>query len=256
MSSQSGLHVHQNQLEYLREIFWSVSTGIPNMGVCSWNEWLINVCGPETGGVLFICISSFWQRRTCGIVFLKCTVCDQWAQSAVGASANGRRSLWTTVSAPFVYDSSRPGRSDSHWRLSLTFVPPRFRWPRHGPVLVRHQHMQVRRGVPKNREHGDLHLWLQGKTLNACVTVFPFLRWMFVLWCCSPLLTWPEVSHLQPSNSREVDVDKTLTDESYSSRNPNTSMMTSIDNMKRNLCLPGTLLLTVVAVGSKSNPSL
>lgn len=52
---------------------------------------------------------------------------------------------------------------------------PRFWWPGHRSVPVRHKHVQIWWGVPKNRKHGDLHLWLQGK---AC---FPVVLFYFLL---------------------------------------------------------------------------
>lgn len=98
------------------------------------------------------------------IVFLKCTACDQRVHGALGAMTNGRRSLCTTLNSAQCSELLE-GRTEKHLvtDVSCWLWSSRFWWPGHRPVLVRHQHVQVWRGVSKNREHGDVHLWFQGK---------------------------------------------------------------------------------------------
>lgn len=89
------------------------------------------------------------------------------------------------------------GRIEKHLvtHVSCWLWSSRFWWPGHRPVPVRHQHMQVRWGVSKNWEHGDVHLWLQGKNndnfLVYCIGVLLFIFfWHLVLIDC---LTNPSV---------------------------------------------------------------
>lgn len=81
---------------------------------------------------------------------------------------------------------SLEGRIEKHLvtHVSCWLWSSRFWWPGHRPVPVRHQHMQVRWGVSKNWEHGDVHLWLQGKSNdNFLVYCFSALFYLVLIDC-------------------------------------------------------------------------